>query len=591
MTGNIGNIRYLDVPFDERYEASGYGARYDSKRKIWYADADMPSSRKAIERYGSEDFSYARWLEDSHNRRIRPFTPGKTQFRLHPHQKEDGELILDAWRHGRQGFLIASGTGVGKTLSMIAGACDIAKASRHTPMRPLKLLVVCPKSVIPSWRNTLRAYADTILLRVMIINYQQLNKLIREPATAKTAKTTRTKNRRTARNGVPKINFDVIIFDEEQYLKNYTSANASAVSMAANTIAQMGTAYRKGEKPFVISGTATPGTNPLELAMMSPWLAPLISPSNRKYVSPASWGQFLSENGFHVRKGKTGWSWSQTPWWNAKNADNASMMKAKMKTDAEHRHDVELIGKALSNPDAPYIQRKPSDIAGWPTQQAIRLPMDIGLKGMSEYMLAWSEFRTALKLAAKNNDSKSPLVEALRFRQKASLLKADGIAEFTAEQVKSGNQVFIGCEFMETIDVIEDRLRKARIPFAEYSGRNETERESERLRFQKGKAKVVLCTTVAGVSFHANEKLPDGSTATSAQRITVLADVRNRVLDTMQQMGRCHRDGQNSVCYIPYAEHTIDEKVIASFIMKISNMKGMLADDGHDFINDLIMAE
>ena len=59
----------------------------------------------------------------------------------------------------------------------------------------------------------------------------------------------------------------------------------------------------------------------------------------------------------------------------------------------------------------------------------------------------------------------------------------------------------------------------------------------------------------------------------------------------MQQMGRCHRDGQNSVCYIPYAEHTIDEKVIASFIMKISNMKGMLADDGHDFINDLIMAE
>lgn len=586
------NIRFLDVPFEERYEASGYGAKYDSKLKTWYADAGMPSSQKAIERYGSEDFSYARWLEDNHNRRIRPFTPGRTQFKLHPHQKEDGELILDAWKQGWQGFLIASGTGVGKTLSMIAGVCNIAKASRHTPMRPLKLLVVCPKSVIPSWRNTLRAYDGTVFLRVLIINYQQLNKLIKEPPAAKAAKTTRTRNRRTARSGVPNIDFDVIIFDEEQYLKNYTSANASAVSMAANTIAQMGTAYRKGEKPFVISGTATPGTNPLELAMMSPWLAQLISPSDRKYVSPASWGRFLSENGFHVRKGKTGWSWSQAPWWNAKDADNASMMKkARAKVDAEHRHDVGLIAKALSRPGAPYVRRKPSDIAGWPTQQAIMLPMDLGLKGMSEYMLAWGEFRAALRLAAKHKDSKSPLVEALRFRQKASLLKADGIAEFAVEQVKSGYQVFIGCEFMETVDAIEDRLRKARIPFAEYSGRNETERESERLRFQKGEAKVVLCTTVAGVSFHAGERLPDGSMATSAQRLTVLADVRNRVLDTMQQMGRCHRDGQNSVCYVPYAEHTVDEKVIASFVMKANDMKGMLADDGKDFVNDLLMAD
>lgn len=215
--------------------------------------------------------------------------------------------------------------------------------------------------------------------------------------------------------------------------------------------------------------------------------------------------------------------------------------------------------------------------------------MDIGLKGMTDYMLAWTQFRAALKLAASKNDSKSPLVEALRFRQKASLLKAPGIAEFAIEQVKSGNQVFIGCEFMETIDMIESKLKSARIPFAEYSGRNETNREQERLRFQKGEAKIILCTTVAGVSFHAGEKLPDGSNATTADRITILADVRNRVLDTMQQMGRCHRDGQNSVCYIPYAEKTVDEKVIGTFVMKIRDMKGMLADDGRDFLNDLLM--
>lgn len=579
------DIRYLDVPFDERYDATNMGAKYDSKRKTWYVDSNANNADMVIERYGSEDFSYQRWIEDGRNKRIRPFIPAKTQFKPHPHQVEDGRLILKAWEQGRQGFLIASGTGVGKTLSMIVGACNIAKKAGYNPVKRMKVLIVCPKSVIPSWRNTLKAYAaESLMLRVMIINYQQLNKLIKPPATAKSAKTTRIKNRRTARGGTPKIDFNVIIFDEEQYLKNYPS---SAVSMAANTIAGMDTAYKKGEKPFVISGTATPGTNPLELSMLAPWLASLVNNASRKYISPSSWGAFLMENGFHVKKGKTGWAWSQAPWWNS-NGDKSAQQAASNKIRKEHEEDVNRIGEALARPDAPYVQRKPSDIAGWPTQQAIELPMDIGIKGMTAYMLAWTQFRTALKLAAAKNDSKSPLVEALRFRQKASLLKADGIAEFTVENVKAGNQVFIGCEFMETIDMIEEKLKKARIPYAEYSGRNESNREQERLRFQRGEALVVLCTTVAGVSFHAGEKLPDGSIASTANRITILADVRNRVLDTMQQMGRCHRDGQNSICYIPYAEKTVDEKVIGTFIDKIGNMKAMLADDSNDFLNDLL---
>lgn len=29
----VDDVRYLDVPFDERYEASNLGAKYDSRRK------------------------------------------------------------------------------------------------------------------------------------------------------------------------------------------------------------------------------------------------------------------------------------------------------------------------------------------------------------------------------------------------------------------------------------------------------------------------------------------------------------------------------------------------------------------------------
>ena len=209
----MNNIAYLDVPFEERKKASFLGAKYDSKKKSWYATTDSQGYDELIKYYGSVDFTLQRWLEDDANKIRKPIQAGNTVYKPKPHQIVAGRRILESWKHGSQGFLIADGTGTGKTISTLYGASLIAKSMHKTPMNPMKVLIVCPKAVIPSWRQTLRSYPQAVILRPLIINYQSLNKLISAPESAAKAKSVRVKNRRTARSGKPRIKFDLIIFD------------------------------------------------------------------------------------------------------------------------------------------------------------------------------------------------------------------------------------------------------------------------------------------------------------------------------------------------------------------------------------------
>lgn len=188
-------------------------------------------------------------------------------------------------------------------------------------------------------------------------------------------------------------------------------------------------------------------------------------------------------------------------------------------------------------------------------------------------------FREFLKLTPAKSDPKAALVQMLRYRQKASLLKVDSMAEQVIEWAEEGNQIYISCEFSETMDKYREILEKKGIVVAEISGRTSSIREDERIRFQKGEAQVVLCSVVAGISLHQEESLPDGSNATATTRISVLHDLRQNNLDTEQASGRAHRDGQNSITYFPYITESVDERVVFLFTNKQANMKSMLGEE------------
>lgn len=568
-----------DIPWGFSYP----GLKYHSDKKLWvYKGAVLP---EVLRQFRTDDFSYERWQEDELTGTVQPNRRGANIFSPHEHQKEDAKFIYGSYHTNKAGFLLANFTGTGKTMSALVGMTAIAR-SEHKSGRfkneRATLLIVAPKGVMPVWRQTLQSYpASTEYLRPLIMSYHQLNKLLQAPPQARTAKKQRTKNKSTARHGKPIVNWDYIIFDEAHYLKNYPS---STMSVSAANIAQLNTPYEKNKSPFVVFATATPGSSPLNFALMSQILSPLLAANDgqnlSKPVTASNWGAFLKDIGFDVREGKVPgeWTWAPSPWF-GKNSDDpkeqAKFKASEAKAKGNQRRDATAIGKALKRKDAPFVMRRPQDIAGWPEQQTIPLPAELTQRQKPIYEEAWNQFRRFLNLKPKGSDPKGSLAEQLRYRQKSSLIKVEAMIDHVVDSVNNGNQVFISCQFTETIEKYQEELKKRKILSVEVSGRNANEREQERIRFQKGEVQVVLCSVVAGVSFHAEESLPDGSKATKAERVTYIHDIRQNPLDTVQALGRCHRDGKNSLSYFPYFIDTVDEKVVTSFTNKNANMKLM----------------
>lgn len=566
-------MKYIvNLPWKFKYP----GVKYNPYHKVQIFEGEkLPSE---LHKYASEPYSYERWVEDDLNKKVRPSRKAAHTFKPMDHQKDAARKIVQSYESGWAGFLMADKTGLGKTLSSLLGLSAIAKRHNFTPKKKANLLIVCPKGAIPQWRNTIAAYPPaSALFRIIVINYHQLNKLLKEPASTKKAKKRSTKTRNTAKSGTPKHNWDFIVYDEAHYLKNYPT---STMSNAAVSIASTNKAYRRGDTPFVIYSTATPGSSPLNFAVMANFMSKLLS-NGTKVVSPSYWGGFLEQQGFAVKKGKNNWNWASVPGFGKNSDDPEEVQKYKIaerKAKLAQREDAKKIGKALTHPKAPFIMRSPKDLAGWPEQQYIPYPIELTLDQWPIYHEAWSRFRQFLRLPGSRRDSKAQLVEQLRYRQKSSILKVDAMVDMIEDFVQTGHQVYVSCEFMDTIDKYVEKLSKRRIRAIEISGRNVNEREAQRLKFQRGEADVVLCTVVEAISLHSGETLPDGSTASTTPRITIIHDVRQNNLDTDQAAGRAHRSGQNSVTYFPMFAGTVDEKVIRSYTNKTANMKTMTGE-------------
>ena len=559
-------IHVLEAPYDLRGAMPSLGAHWDKNLKAWtYVGTRIPG---VLAHFASEDYSWERWIEDDINKQVAPITPGKVEFKARPHQLEAGRKIDQFVQQGARGFVVADETGTGKSISCLLGAYASARRQGFTEKNPCRLLIVCPKSVIPHWRNTLRSLKFSNYFRVTIINYERLPKLLKAPSSAATAKRTRTKNRRVATGGTPLVNWNVIIADESHKMKNHqTAQRAKAFARVARY------ADTAAHAPFVIWASATIGQNPIEVG----YLSPLIGQMKRvPGLTNDTWGKWLERSGYHVKEGKVGWVWKQP----ARDGSN------KAEVQAERRADIQLLKELLFDQKFPSIRRLPEDIAGWPSIQRIAMPIDFDSSQWSMYEQVWTEFRTFLRMTRKGRDPKGALAKQLRFRQKSSLLLVPGVADFVCDLIDNGQQVALSTAFLESLDAMREILEARGIPCAEFSGRNEASREEERIRFQKGEAKVILYTVVEGVSFHANESLPDGTKATGARRSNVILDVRYSALESSQTEGRTHRDGEKSNIYYIFANNTVQEKIIRVMIERMRNLKH-LSGDNQDILDEI----
>jgi len=511
----------LDVPFAMRALATGLGARWDADHGVFvFRGAALPAG---LVPFAAEAYSWeahvARALND--DPAVTPSTPSGA-LTPRPHQRAAIASILAAAKAKRAGFLLADDVGLGKTLS--------AWMALATMPAVTTVLIVCPLAVVAHWRRTLEALGDAGR-DVIVMNYERLGKLFEVSAEAR--KKIRSKKGLARLGTAP--DFDAIVWDESHRCKNPTAARSK---LAAKLNARAG---------FVLWLSATAGQNPLELSYLAPLLADL---TGTKAGALKDFEQWCRDQGLGVTRGTFGrWDWRGDP------------------EDCEKVRALLFEGKSPAG-----LRRRPEDIAGWPELNRILTP--IGLEGEARalYAQAWTEFRAEMALSPSGRDPRSALAAALRFRQKASLLRVEGTADLVRELLDNGHQVAVSVAFLETLEALRDALGTDAV-CAEIHGRmGAAEREAARLRFQRGEARVALFTVEEGISLHQGEH-------NDVPRSEVIHDLRWSAIQMAQIEGRCHRDGRFAQVYWAYADGTIEARIAALVCRRIQSMKAMVGDD------------
>lgn len=458
-----------------------------------------------------------------------PDEAGTGQARLAPrsHQREAADAILAARGAGRPGFLLGDLTGLGKTLSAWT-----ALAAMPEP----EVLVVCPKGAMPQWRRTI-AGSGPAGKAVTLVNYERTKSLMAPPA-ASTRRSTRAKNNELARHGRLKRAWPLVVFDESHRLRNPYAQQTVVCRQLAD-----------GAR-FTLYLSATAGQSPHELSYLGRLLGHAVGAPTE---SLAEFRALMGRLGIGRAKGRwVNWSWDANP------QDCAVMADLLYKG-----------GRAIG------LRRRPEDVAGWPEVQRVLAPTALGPAERRLYGATWREFRREWGLLGGSTRRPTGWAAELRFRQKASLLRCAGTADYVDLLLGLGEQVAVSVAFLETsralLSALQGRGRRVGAIDGERTG---AENEAVRTAFQSGRLDVVVFTVSESISLHARE-LAGGERV----RSLVIHDMRHSAIQMAQIEGRCHRDGEAALIHYAYAEGTVEEGIAERVVGRMAAMDTMAGDE------------
>jgi len=521
------NNYVLDIPFELKEWASFNKVKWDNNLKVFsYTGDSLPEIFKPfLPKY----FSYS-WNKAKENGMFyaEPVLLAPL-WKPKKHQEEATIAITNAFKSRYPGFLLADDVGLGKTISAWSFILS-QKVIKN-------VLIVCPVAVMSHWRNTI-LHLGTGKKEIMIINYESLSKIFIPSKKGLSSTRQKGKQKRISKEFDAPA-FDSIIWDESHKCKN--SDNAKSL---------MAEKLRK-KSSFDLWLSATAGQNPFELRYLD---SVLNIASKTKMLAKESIEEWCKRVGFNVKRGDFGkWIWES------------------------NKEDTAKINNWLFSGKVPFgLRRTPVQIAGWKELQRELFPVELTPQEIQSYSDNWKEFRHKEMGDALGKNSKkkeSILVKSLRFRQKSSWLRINSTVDLILEYLDKGMQVAVSVAFRETLNQIQELLNKKKINSAIiYGGLNANEKESERLRFQKGDAKVVLFTVEEGISLHEGEY-------NDAKRVLLIHDIRWSAIQMAQIEGRCHRDGKFAPAIWLYAEDTIEYKIAGIIVNKTKSMKEMMGDD------------
>ena len=195
-------------------------------------------------------------------------------------------------------------------------------------------------------------------------------------------------------------------------------------------------------------------------------------------------------------------------------------------------------------------------------------PVRFGKEGQIRDLLEELEEEMAQLESQKARDGDEPhvLTKILRLRQEVELLKIPEIVELVIEARDSGHAVAVFLNFNASLDALSSRLAEDHIFIR--GGQRGTERDDSIAKFQSDQTNIALCNVAAGgvgVSLH--------DTHGNLPRIALISPTYN-AKDFHQTLGRVDRLGgmSDSVQRVLVAENTIETKIVAAMMEKISNL-------------------
>ena len=405
-----------------------------------------------------------------------------------------------------------SDTGTGKTVIALT-------AARRLGLTPF---VVCPKAVVPSWREWIHKFSYKV---AHVFNYEKLRLGNTEYYK---------KNKRgMKRAGEWKIDPKkvLLIFDEDHRCKSAKSENAKLMIAAKE----------KGIPTLSLGATSC--SNPVEMRA----LGYLLDMHN-----DAGWWGWCLKNG--CKKGVFG---------------GLSFMGYATVLKRFHDH-IYRKGRGSR------IRIKDLPPGSFPETMIVADGYDLGENARSDIKLLYADLKSELdNLEIKREvDEDSALTIQLRARQEVELLKVPTIGELATDAHASGNSVVSFVNFRSTAQALINRLTHLDNHIGFVGGsQNKWERELEVKKFQRNESRIIVVMTQAGgtgLSLHdENGDYP---------RVSLISPSFSAI-DLKQALGRVHRaTGKSpSIQKIVFANDTVEMGVCKAVRSKLNNI---------DLIND-----
>ncbi|WP_438480603.1 DEAD/DEAH box helicase [Oleiharenicola lentus] len=433
-----------------------------------------------------------------------PALPEGLRATLRPYQQEGFHFLTHLSTLGLGGIL-ADDMGLGKTVQTLAWLLNLAHAPR-TDGKTFRALVVCPKSVTHGWLaesarftpsltavsfNPMRTGAESEVASAAIVvtNYSQL---------------------RINASWFKSQHWDAVVLDEGQFIKN----PGSQVAITARSLLS--------KHRLVLTGT------PIENRLTDLW-------SLFAFAQPGLLGTQASFKRQHDQ------------------VDAAALTRLHRRV----RHFLLRRTKAEAAPDLPSRTEDDLIVELEGEQRAL---YDAELKRARAQLLG---VQTSAQLASVRFNV---LASLLRLRQicchpalvdpahrDLPSAKLDALMERLEELQEEGHQVLVFSQFVGMLEIIRDRLIKARIDYLILTGATENRAELVNT-FQTDKTKTVFLLSLKAAGFGLN---------LTAASYAILYDPWWNPAAEAQAIDRTHRIGQTQpvVAYRLLAEGTVEEKI------------------------------